>query len=144
MAGSVQDAMSTAFVAGGVGVQTERPATVSANATQEAAVPAKPQKIQQPQAQKPQQAEEDQQEQYVKPGSMDEESTKNMTEELNKAMERANSNLEFKYHKEVNMMSVAVVDKTSGKVIKELPPEEMVNNMIKSKIWIGAFLDKIA
>ena len=92
-------------------------------------------------AAKPVQQEEHQ---YVAPGSMDEESTKNMTEELNKAMERANSNLEFKYHKEVNMMSVAVVDKSSGKVIKELPPEEMVNNMIKSKIWIGAFLDKIA
>lgn len=133
MAGNVQDVMSTAFVAGGVGVQSERPAV--STSTQEAAVPAKPQ---------PQQQEEAQQEQFVKPGSMDEESTKNMTEELNKAMERANSNLEFKYHKEVNMMSVAVVDKTSGKVIKELPPEEMVNNMIKSKIWIGAFLDKIA
>ena len=132
MAGNVQDVMSTAFVAGGVGVQTERPA--SSTGSQEVSVPVKPQ----------QQQEEAQQEQYVKPGSMDEESTKNMTEELNKAMERANSNLEFKYHKEVNMMSVAVVDKTSGKVIKELPPEEMVNNMIKSKIWIGAFLDTIA
>jgi flagellar protein FlaG len=131
MAGNVQDVMSTAFVAGGVGVQTERPASTG---SQEVSAPVKPQ----------QQQEEAQQEQYVKPGSMDEESTKNMTEELNKAMQRANSNLEFKYHKEVNMMSVAVVDKTSGKVIKELPPEEMVNNMIKSKIWIGAFLDKIA
>ncbi|MBQ7197919.1 MAG: flagellar protein FlaG, partial [Selenomonadaceae bacterium] len=90
------------------------------------------------------QQEEQQQDQYVAAGSMDEKSVKNMTEEFNKALERANSNLEFKYHKEVNMMSVAVVDKDSGKVIKELPPEEMVNNMIKSKIWIGAFLDKIA
>ena len=133
MASNVQDVMSTAFVAGGVGVQTERPA--ASTGSQEVAAPVKPQQPQQ---------EEAQQEQFVKPGSMDEESTKNMTEELNKAMERANSNLEFKYHKEVNMMSVAVVDKTSGKVIKELPPEEMVNNMIKSKIWIGAFLDKIA
>ena len=127
MAGSIQDAMSAAVVVGGVGVQSEsRP--VANTGTQEAAAPV-------------QQQEEHQ---YVAPGSMNEESTKNMTEELNKAMERANSNLEFKYHKEVNMMSVAVVDKTSGKVIKELPPEEMVNNMIKSKIWIGAFLDKIA
>ncbi len=126
MAGSVQDAMSAAVFVGGVGGQAERP--VINTGAQEAAA-------------KPVQQEEHQ---YVAPGSMNEESTKNMTEELNKAMERANSNLEFKYHKEVNMMSVAVVDKSSGKVIKELPPEEMVNNMIKSKIWIGAFLDKIA
>ena len=128
MAVNVQDAMSAAAVVGGLGVQAERP-VVNAE-TKEAAVPA--------------QQQEEQQHQLVAPGSMDEESTKKVTEELNKAMERANSNLEFKYHKEVNMMSVAVVDKESGKVIKELPPEEMVNNMIKSKIWIGAFLDKIA
>jgi flagellar protein FlaG len=127
MAGSVQDVVSTAIVAGGVGGQTERPVVNTGN--QEAAKP---------------QVQQEEQQQFVKPGSMDEDDVKNMTQELNKAMERANSNLEFKYHKEVNMMSVAVVDKTSGKVIKELPPEEMVNNMIKSKIWIGAFLDKIA
>ena len=132
MVGNVQDAMSTAIIAGGVGEHQEaRPVAESA---------------QKPEVKKPvqQQQGEEQQQQYVAPGSMDEESTKNMTEELNKAMERANSNLEFKYHKEVNMMSVAVVDKQSGEVIKELPPEEMVNNIIKSKIWIGAFLDKIA
>jgi len=131
MVGNVQDAMSTAIIAGGVGEHQEaRPAVESA---------------QKPEVKKPaQQQGEEQQQQFVAPGSMDEESTKNMTEELNKAMERANSNLEFKYHKEVNMMSVAVVDKQSGEVIKELPPEEMVNNIIKSKIWIGAFLDKIA
>lgn len=128
MANTIQDALSTAFVAGGVGVQTERPA--AGTGTPEVSAPA--------------QQQEEAQHQYVAPGSMDEKATKQVTEELNKAMERANSNLEFKYHKEVNMMSVAVVDKDSGKVIKELPPEEMVNNMIKSKIWIGAFLDKIA
>lgn len=128
MVGNVQDAMSTAIIAGGVGAQSERP--VVSTETKEAAVPA--------------QQQEAQQQKFVEPGSMKEDDVKNMTQEFNKAMERANSNLEFKYHKEVNMMSVAVVDKTSGKVIKELPPEEMVNNMIKSKIWIGAFLDKIA
>lgn len=134
MAGSVQDAMSAAIVSGGFSVQSEsRP--VAETGKQLAEV-----KSSQPQPQ----AQEEQQQQYVAPGSMKEDDVKNMTEELNKAMERANSNLEFKYHKEVNMMSVAVVDKDSGKVIKELPPEEMVNNMIKSKIWIGAFLDKIA
>ena len=127
MANTIQDALSTAFVAGGVGVQNERP--VAGTGTPEVATPAQ---------------QQEEKHQYVAPGSMDEKATKQVTEELNKAMERANSNLEFKYHKEVNMMSVAVVDKDSGKVIKELPPEEMVNNMIKSKIWIGAFLDKIA
>ena len=132
MANTIQDALSTAIVTGGFSAQETRQ-PVAGTGTPEVASPAQKQE-----------AQEQQEHQFVEPGSMDETATKNMTEELNKAMERANSNLEFKYHKEVNMMSVAVVDKTSGKVIKELPPEEMVNNMIKSKIWIGAFLDKIA
>lgn len=132
MANTIQDALSTAIVTGGFGAQEARePRTpVAGTGTPDVATPA--------------QQQEAKEHQFVEPGSMDETATKNMTEELNKAMERANSNLEFKYHKEVNMMSVAVVDKTSGKVIKELPPEEMVNNIIKNKIWIGAFLDKIA
>ena len=132
MANTIQDALSTAIVTGGFSTQEARQ-PVAGTGTPEVASPAQQQEAQQ-----------QQEHQFVEPGSMDETATKNMTEELNKAMERANSNLEFKYHKEVNMMSVAVVDKTSGKVIKELPPEEMVNNIIKNKIWIGAFLDKIA
>lgn len=126
MSTTIQDALSTAILGGGFGSQSE--GRVTTTGAQETSV----------------QQQDEGKQQYLAPGSMDEKSTKKVTEELNAAMERANSNLEFKYHKEVNMMSVAVVDKTSGKVIKELPPEEMVNNMIKSKIWIGAFLDKIA
>lgn len=128
MAGGINDVLSSAIGGGMGGQQTERSTSTG---SQESAVSTPAQ-------------QQGEQQQYLEPGSMDEKSTKKVVEELNKAMERANSNLEFKYHKEVNMMSVAVVDKSSGKVIKELPPEEMVNNMIKSKIWIGAFLDKIA
>lgn len=75
---------------------------------------------------------------------MDEKSVSYMTEELNKLMSRINCNLSFKYHKEVDMLSVRMLDKKTNEVLKEMPPEAMIEHMIKAKDWIGAFLDKNA
>ena len=75
---------------------------------------------------------------------LDEETVSNLTEELNKLMNEINCNLEFKYSKEVNIMSVKMVDRETQEVIKEYPPEEMIEGMIKAREWLGAFLDKNA
>ena len=73
---------------------------------------------------------------------LDEESVSYITQELNKLMSRINCNLEFQYHKEVDMMSVKMLDKKTGDVLKEVPPESLIKHMIKAKDWLGAFLDK--
>lgn len=73
---------------------------------------------------------------------LDEKSVSYITEELNKLMSRINCNLEFQYHKEVDMMSVKMLDKKTGDVLKEVPPESLIKHMIKAKDWLGAFLDK--
>ncbi len=83
-------------------------------------------------------AQDDVEVQLKKP--MDEKALQNITQELNKLMSKINANLEFNYHKEAGMFSVALVDKESGDVIKELPPEEMVKNIVKGKIWMDAFI----
>lgn len=67
-----------------------------------------------------------------------------MTKELNELMSKLNCDLEFQYHNEVGIMSVKMVDKHTKEVIKEYPPEEMVEGMIKAQEWLGAFLDKNA
>lgn len=67
-----------------------------------------------------------------------------MTKELNELMSKLSCDLEFQYHKEVDVMSVRMVDKKTKEVIKEYPPEEMVEGMIKAQEWLGAFLDKNA
>ena len=84
--------------------------------------------------------EKEQQNQQDKP--MDEHFVSEMTRELNELMSKLNCDLEFKYHKEVDVMSVKIVDKNTKEVIKEFPPEEMVEGMIKAQKWLGAFLDK--
>ncbi len=73
-----------------------------------------------------------------------EEDMNQMMQELNELMDRINCNLQFKYHKEVNLFSVKMIDKNTNEVIKEMPPEEMIENMIQAKDWIGAFVDKNA
>ncbi len=75
---------------------------------------------------------------------MDEETVSYMMQELNELMSKINCNLEFQYHKEVNMMSVRMLDKKTHEVIKEVPPEDMLEQMAKAREWLGAFLDKNA
>ena len=73
-----------------------------------------------------------------------EEQTSFITEQLNDIMRNINVDLQFQYHKEVNFMSVRMLDKKTGEILREIPPESMVEHMIKVHDWIGAFLDKTA
>ena len=75
---------------------------------------------------------------------MDENTVSFMTKELNELMSKINCDLESQYHKEVNMMSVKMLDKKTQEVLKEVPPEDMIKHMIKARDWLGAFLDKNA
>jgi len=75
---------------------------------------------------------------------MDEKTVSYMMQELNELMSKINCNLQFQYHKDVNMMSVRMLDKKTHEVIKEVPPEEMLDQMAKAREWLGAFLDKNA
>ena len=78
-----------------------------------------------------------------KPEEITEETVSSMTDPLNELMSKINCDLQFSYNKEVDMMSVKMMDKKTGEVIKEYPPEELIESMVKAKEWIGAFLDRI-
>ncbi|WP_037368045.1 flagellar protein FlaG [Selenomonas ruminantium] len=144
MVGKIQDIVSASIVAGAA----ER---VSSTATSTASPEKQETKVQRVEdannAPKFNQAEE--QEDPLKAReeereSMDEKTVSYMTEELNELMSKINCNLEFQYHKDVNMMSVRMLDKKTHEVIKEVPPEEMLEQMAKAREWLGAFLDKNA
>jgi len=95
--------------------------------------------------QSPQEAKEEEQKEKegrLAPGTMSEESVNEMTETFNELMDKINCNIEFKYNKEANMLNVKMIDKETKEVIKQFPPEEMIENMIKAKDWLGAFIDR--
>ena len=94
------------------------------------------------QAAKDEEKKEKEQEGRLEPGTMSEDSVNEMTETFNELMDKINCDVEFKYNKKVNMLNVKMIDKETKEVIKEFPPEEMIENMIKAKDWLGAFIDK--
>lgn len=146
MVGKIQDIVSASIVAGAAERVSSTTATTQAPEKQEPKVQrvedtSDTQKLKFNQAEEqedPLKAREEEQE------PMDEKTVSYMTEELNELMSKINCNLEFQYHKDVNMMSVRMLDKKTHEVIKEVPPEEMLEQMAKAREWLGAFLDKNA
>ena len=144
MIGKIQDIVTAAVVTAAVGNNTQN--TVD-NGTEQAAAQANEadtsqqnavvQNAQNTDAQNGKQKDSKQ-----KKDKMDEKAVNEMTKELNKLMSKINCDLEFQYHKEVNLMSVKMIDKATQEVLKECPPEDMIKGMIKAREWIGAFLDR--
>ncbi len=86
--------------------------------------------------------EEARKEKLSKEKTVDESQMTYLMKEINRIMNRMNCNLAFEYHQEVDVMSVRMVDKKTGKLIKEMPPEDMIKGMEKTREWIGTFLDR--
>lgn len=146
MIGKIQDIVTAAVVTAAVGNNTQNTvdngteqAAAQANSAEASQQNAVVQNAQNTDAQNGKQKDSKQ-----KKDKMDEKAVNEMTKELNKLMSKINCDLEFQYHKEVNLMSVKMIDKATQEVIKECPPEDMIKGMIKAKEWIGAFLDKNA
>ncbi|TYZ20317.1 flagellar protein FlaG [Selenomonas ruminis] len=147
MIGKVQDVVASAIVVGAAEKASADKAAVSSQKANAEVATAKASdmdavKEQVQQGENARNAEN--QKQQNEEQKMDESSVSYMTEELNDLMRRIDADLEFQYHKEVNTMSVKMLDKKTGEVLKEVPPEEMIKHMIKAKDWLGAFLDKNA
>lgn len=143
MVGKIQDIVSASIVAGAAERISSNTSRQTVSETQELQT-RRMEEAAEAHKQK-QQAEEDEllqaREEREK---MDEQSVSYMTQELNELMSKINCNLEFQYHKEVNLMSVRMLDKKTHEVLKEVPPEEMLDQMAKAREWLGAFLDKNA
>ena len=148
MIGKVQDMVTAAIVVGAadkVSSDNSAVSTQNANAQQGLASDSSAVSASQ-QIQPTDQANTDTQDKQKKQDKdnqrLDEKSVNLMTKELNALMSRINCDLEFSYHKEVNVMSVKMIDRKTQEVLKEMPPESMIKHMMAAKDWLGAFLDK--
>ncbi|MBR2773726.1 MAG: flagellar protein FlaG [Selenomonadaceae bacterium] len=75
---------------------------------------------------------EQEQQPLLQPGTVPEETVSQITEAFNELMDEINCDLELSFNREVNMLNVKMRDKKTGEVIKEFPPEKMIENMIKA------------
>lgn len=61
---------------------------------------------------------------------------------MNQLVESMNSNIHFKLDQKTNVLMVQVVDQTSGKVIKEFPPQEFLDTIAAIRDYVGILVDK--
>jgi flagellar protein FlaG len=76
---------------------------------------------------------------------LSEAAVKKMIEDLNEFMEENEVKLEFSYEydQDADMFNVKVIDKDTKKVLREFPPEEMLDSIKKAKEWLGAIIDEL-
>ncbi|WP_196604855.1 flagellar protein FlaG [Pectinatus haikarae] len=69
---------------------------------------------------------------------------KKMTDKLNDNMNDMNLQLKFIWYKELDRLGVKMVDINTQKTIKSFPPEDVMKTLMKTKEWVGKFLDENA
>ncbi|MHC1759568.1 MAG: flagellar protein FlaG [Negativicutes bacterium] len=67
-----------------------------------------------------------------------------VTADLTKFMQSLNTDIEFSLHEKANRMMVRVVDSKTHDVLKEFPPEELLDTIGAIRDYVGALLDKKA
>ncbi len=76
------------------------------------------------------------------PSDAKNEQVKKAVEELNKKMFNQNSEAVFGIHEKTNRVTIKIVDKTSKKVIKELPPEKTLDMIARVWEMAGILVDE--
>lgn len=67
-----------------------------------------------------------------------------VVEDLNKTVEALNKGLEFKVHEDTKRVIVTVVNKDTDEVIREIPPEKILDMMAKINEIVGWLVDEKA
>lgn len=75
----------------------------------------------------------------VKPGEMETEEIKKFIDQLNK---HANSSAVFGYHEATHRITIKIIDRDTDEVIKEIPPEKMLDMIAKTWELAGLLVDE--
>ncbi|AEG59505.1 flagellar protein FlaG [Desulforamulus ruminis] len=72
------------------------------------------------------------------------EQIKNAVEKMNKTMETYNTELRFKLHEKSGEYMIKIVSTKDNSVIREIPPEKILNMVAYFKEMLGFVVDKFA
>ena len=67
-----------------------------------------------------------------------------ITRELNKFFQYLNANIRFEMHDRTQRLMVKLVDVATDKVLREFPPEELLDKLANIREYVGVILDKKA
>lgn len=65
-----------------------------------------------------------------------------VVDDLNNAVDVLNKGLHFRVHEDTQRIMVEVIDKDTGDVIREIPPEYILDIMAKIDALFGVFVDE--
>lgn len=65
-----------------------------------------------------------------------------LAEVMNQISEMFNRSLQFKVHEKTNQLYVQIIDKDTKEVIKQIPPQEMLELSAKIREMVGILFDK--
>lgn len=71
-----------------------------------------------------------------------EEDVKESVKDINDIIEKVKEDLSFEVHDETDRMMVKVIDRKTKEVIKELPPEEMLDLSARIHKMVGLLIDE--
>lgn len=67
---------------------------------------------------------------------------KTVVSKLNDFMDPVQTNLQFKYHEELNEYYVTVINPLTNEVIKEIPPKKMLDMFASMVEFMGILIDE--
>jgi flagellar protein FlaG len=70
------------------------------------------------------------------------ENLKSTVKELNDQMDKLDTNVKFGFNDEISLMYVNVMEKSTGKTIRKIPTEEVMDLSAKMKEIVGMIFDK--
>nr|WP_285841619.1 flagellar protein FlaG [Psychrobacillus sp. MER TA 171] len=70
------------------------------------------------------------------------EKAKKMTDSMNKFLESTNTELRFKYHDELEMYYVTLVNSKTDEVVREIPSKKLMDMYAAMCEFVGIFVDK--
>lgn len=65
-----------------------------------------------------------------------------LSDKLNEFMDQLNTDIRFEYREKLDRLYLQVVDRRNDEVIKEFPPERMLEVLEGLHDWVGLILDK--
>lgn len=74
--------------------------------------------------------------------SMPKEQAKSMVDSMNKFLMSANSQLQFKYHEELNEYYVTIIDTTTDEIIREIPSKKLMDIHAAMREFVGLLVDR--
>lgn len=67
---------------------------------------------------------------------------KEKVEKANTIMEQESTHLQFKIHEQTHSVMIKIIKSDTGEVLRELPPEKLVDMIAKICEMAGLFIDK--